>query len=76
MTLTRRIATLERSRRTPVADTGDLFDTALMLSDPEACDLACEQIEVACSGGDFEEVGERLKARMNYLRSRDDHDDA
>ncbi len=70
MSLQTRLEKLERSRRAPVADTGDPYDTALMLSDPEACDLACEQIEVACSGGDFEEVTRRFNARMAYLRKR------
>lgn len=70
MSLQTRLEKLERSRRPPVADPGDLFDTALMLTDPEAIDLACEQVRVLFAGGDFEEVGERLNARMAYLRKR------
>jgi hypothetical protein len=65
-----RLDKLERALRPPVADTGDTGDILLMLSDPEARHLSCEQIEALFNGGDFDEVTARFKARMAYLRER------
>lgn len=53
-----------------MADPYDPSDILLMLSDPEARHLSCEQIEALFNGGDFDEVTARFKARMTYLRKR------
>ena len=71
MNLQGRLDKLERALPpSPVADPYDPSDILLMLSDPEARHLSCEQIEALFNGGDFDEVTARLKARMAYLRER------
>jgi len=74
VSLQARLEKLERAHRarraTVEAAPGAPFGTLLMLSAAEACDLACEQAQVLCNGGDFAEVTARFNARMDYLRKR------